>query len=205
MRSVGESAVVLHPLHGGRVYAVGEAPLSKQGAYLAAVMACGSGSMLSHRSAADLWGMRPSSAGMDVTVARGRHRVDGLRVHHSRALQPQDVTVRDGIPVTSVARTLLDLSAVIRRGDLEVAVDRAERLGLFDLNAVVDVLERAFSSEPRAAKGRELSEARSRPTGSAPRSSSRSNNNPRGRRALADPAPRRPGRRLRIPPHSPRP
>jgi hypothetical protein len=80
---------------------------------------------------------------MDVTVARGRHRVDGLRVHRSRALQPQDVTVRDGIPVTSVARTLLDLSAVVRRGDLEVAVDRAERLGLFDLNAVVDVLERA--------------------------------------------------------------
>jgi hypothetical protein len=51
--------------------------------------------------------------------------------------------VRDGIPVTSVARTLLDLSAVVRPSDLAVALDRAERLGIFDLNAVVDVLDRA--------------------------------------------------------------
>ena len=51
--------------------------------------------------------------------------------------------MRDGIPVTSVARTLLDLSAVLRGPDLAVAIDRAERLGLFDLDAVVDVLDRA--------------------------------------------------------------
>jgi hypothetical protein len=58
-------------------------------------------------------------------------------------LDPQDFTTKDGIPVTSVARTLLDLSAVVPRSDLEVAVDRAERRNLFDLHAVVDVLERA--------------------------------------------------------------
>jgi very-short-patch-repair endonuclease len=58
-------------------------------------------------------------------------------------LHPQDFTVLDGIPVTSVARTLLDLAAILRPPDLEVAIDRAERSGLFDLNAVVDVLERA--------------------------------------------------------------
>ena len=58
-------------------------------------------------------------------------------------LDPQDFTVLDGIPVTSVARTLLDLASVLRPPDLEVAIDRAERSGLFDLNAVVDVLDRA--------------------------------------------------------------
>jgi hypothetical protein len=136
-------AGTLHQLHGGRVYAVGLNRLSKSGAYLAAVMAVGRGAVLSHRSAADLWGLRPSSSGTDVTVPRGRHRVDGLRVHHSRALEPHDCAVKDGIPVTSVARTLLDLSAVVRPSDLEVAIDRAERLGLLDLTAVVEVLQRA--------------------------------------------------------------
>jgi len=56
---------------------------------------------------------------------------------------PQDFTVVDGIPVTSVARTLLDLSAVVRPNDLELAIDRAERSGLLDLTAVVEVLDRA--------------------------------------------------------------
>jgi hypothetical protein len=67
--------------------------------------------------------------------------------------------VKDGIPVTSVARTLLDLSAVVRPSDLEVAIDRAERLGLLDVTAVVEVLQRATGR-----KGQELSAARSRPT-----------------------------------------
>jgi very-short-patch-repair endonuclease len=58
-------------------------------------------------------------------------------------IDPGDFTVADGIPVTSVARTLLDLGAVIRPPDLAVAIDRAERLGLCDLDAVVDVLDRA--------------------------------------------------------------
>jgi hypothetical protein len=58
-------------------------------------------------------------------------------------LAPQDFTVNDGIPVTSVARTLLDLSAVLKAPDLATAVDRAERSRIFDLSAVVDVLGRA--------------------------------------------------------------
>jgi hypothetical protein len=111
--------------------------------YLAAVMACGSEAVLSHRSAADLWGLRPSSGSIEVTVVRGRHGVPGVRVHRTRLLEERDTTVQDGIPTTSVARTLLDLSAVVRPPDLEVAVDRAERLGLFDLTELVDVLDRA--------------------------------------------------------------
>ena len=69
--------------------------------------------------------------------------VPGVLVHRSRMLEPRDLTVRDGIPVTSVARTLLDLSAVVPTPELLNAIDRAERLGLFDLTAVIDVLERA--------------------------------------------------------------
>jgi hypothetical protein len=106
-------------------------------------MACGAGAVLSHRSAADLWGLRPSSTRIEVTVPRGRHGVAGLRVHHTRALDLEDITVKDGIPVTTVARTLLDLASDLNPADLEVAIDRAERLGLFDLTAVVDVLNRA--------------------------------------------------------------
>jgi peroxiredoxin/very-short-patch-repair endonuclease len=80
---------------------------------------------------------------VEVTVPRVSRRTPGVQVHRTRALGPQDVAFRAGIPVTSVARTLLDLSAVVRPSDLEVAIDRAERLGLFDLTAVVDVLQRA--------------------------------------------------------------
>jgi hypothetical protein len=58
-------------------------------------------------------------------------------------LASQDFTVNDGIPVTSVARTLLDLGGLVREHELEVAIDRAERARIFDLTAIVDVLERA--------------------------------------------------------------
>jgi very-short-patch-repair endonuclease len=106
-------------------------------------MACGSGSILSHRSAAALWGLRPNSGWLDVTTTRGTKGVPGIQVHRTRMLAPQDFTIHEAIPVTSVARTLLDLSAVVRPQELEKAVDRAERLRLFDLKAVNDVLERA--------------------------------------------------------------
>jgi len=133
----------LHPLHGGRAYAVGRNPLSTKGRYLAAVMACGSGTGLGFRAAADLWGIRPASCPSEVVVPEVCRDVPGLRIHRTRMLAPQDFTVLDGIPVTSVARTILDLAAVLRPADLEVVIDRAERTGLFDLNAVVEVLTRA--------------------------------------------------------------
>jgi very-short-patch-repair endonuclease len=133
----------LHPLHDGRVYAVGLDPLSVSGTYLAAVMACGAGAMLSHRSAAALWGLRPNSRWLEVTTIRWPKRIPGVMLHRTRRLAPQDFTVHDAIPVTSVARTLLDLSAVVRPQELATAIDRAERLGLFDLTAITDLLERA--------------------------------------------------------------
>jgi hypothetical protein len=122
---------------------VGVKTLPPRGRYLAAVLACGTGAFLSHRAGAAVWQVRPNAALVEVTVPRQRSGPPGVRVHRTRMLDPQDFTIHDGIPVTSVARTLLDLAAVVRPSDLEVAVDRAERLGLFDLTALTDVLERA--------------------------------------------------------------
>jgi very-short-patch-repair endonuclease len=78
-----------------------------------------------------------------VTVPAVSREIPGIRVHRTRMLDPQDFTVLHGIPVTSVARTLLDLAAILRPPDLEVVIDRAERANQFDLNAVVDLLNRA--------------------------------------------------------------
>jgi putative AbiEi antitoxin of type IV toxin-antitoxin system len=87
-----------------------------QGRWLAAVLACGPGAVLSHRDAAALWELRQSqSAFIDVTVPsrNGRRAQRGICVHRTGRLRPDEVTVRHGIPVTTVARTLLDLADVL--------------------------------------------------------------------------------------------
>jgi hypothetical protein len=125
------------------VYAVGHARLSREGRWMAAVLAAGHCAVLSHASAASLWEMRRgSSPAIDVTVPTraGRRPRHGLRIHRSGRLRPDDVTTHDAIPVTTPARTLLDIAEQIPRGSLERAVDRADALGLFDLIAVRDVL-----------------------------------------------------------------
>ena len=104
---------------------------------MAAALACGPGALISHQSAAVLWGLLSSSrATVDVTVPTGsRGRRSGLIVHRTRRLAPEDRAVVDGIPVTSVARTLGDLAEAAPRR-LARAVEEAERLRLFDLGAV---------------------------------------------------------------------
>jgi very-short-patch-repair endonuclease len=130
-------------LHRG-VYAVGHAQLRREGRWLAAVLAAGRGAVLSHRTAAALYGIRPlRSRVVDVSTPRQR-RVDGVRAH--RAMLPvEDVTTRDGIPVTTVARTLVDLAGIVARYDLGKAVTEAERIGLLDLAAI----ERVTASTAR--------------------------------------------------------
>ena len=136
-------AGLLHPVHRG-VYAVGRPDLSLRGRYVAAALASGPGAALSHRSAAHLWGLRSNAAGrLEVTIGWNQTGPTGVRTYRTRMLDPRDLTVIDGTPVTTVARTLLDLAAILRPPDLEVVIDRAERANLFDLNAVVDVLQRA--------------------------------------------------------------
>jgi very-short-patch-repair endonuclease len=133
----------LHRIHQG-VYAVGHSDLTGRGRWMAAVLACGEGALLSHRSAAALWELLPTTAaGIDVTGARTIHRQRRICVHRPRRFDSSDRTIRDGIPVTTVARTLLDLAEAVSRPPLERAFEAAERLALLDLRAVEGVLDRA--------------------------------------------------------------
>lgn len=111
---------------------------------MAAVLACGPGAVLSHQSAARHWGILPGSGTRaHVTVAaRGRPRRAGIALHQVRHLAPEDRTVRDGIPLTSLARTLLDLAEVMPN-QLARAYEAAERLLLLDLAALDKLCDRS--------------------------------------------------------------
>lgn len=108
---------------------------------MAAVLAGGSGAALSHLSAAGLFGLGGGGVVVDVSV-RGRKGVrPGIRFH--RAPLPVDETfTRDGIAVTTVARTLFDLASVLRRDRLEQAMSRAEARGFADSPSLPDLMER---------------------------------------------------------------
>ena len=126
------------------MYAYGHDRLTQQGYWLAAVLACGPGAALSHRSGAALWEMRRGGVGViDVTVPSraGRIRRKGIRIHRSGRLAAEEVTDKDGIPVTTVARTLLDLADVLDLQALRRAVTEAEYRNLFDLTALIAVVE----------------------------------------------------------------
>jgi len=128
----------LHGVHRG-VYAVGHARPSGKGRYLAAVLACGANAALSHGSAADLWDLRGSSASsvhVTVATAAGRELREGIVIHRARGLRGGELTVHDGIPVTTVARTLLDIAGDLAPRRLERAVEQSVILRLFDLDAV---------------------------------------------------------------------
>ena len=134
----------LHRVHRG-VYAVGHRRLTGRGRSMAAVLAYGSNAVLSHRSAAGLWGLRANSGAkteISLPLQSARSR-PGIVAHATPSLRPQDTTTRDAIPTTTVARTLLDLADVVPRRQLERAVEEAEVLRLFDLRAVDDVLAQA--------------------------------------------------------------
>lgn len=141
----------IHRLHRG-VYAVGHAHLGREGRYLAAVLACGPRAVLSYRSAAVWWGlMQYAGAWVDVTSPHGRHAVSGVTRHQARSLAAHDTTTHEGMPITSVARTLLDVAATATRHHLERAVAQAERLQLYDGRAIADVLARTNGHRGRKA------------------------------------------------------
>lgn len=109
---------------------------------MAAVLACGKGAALSHRSAAALWGIRPTArARIEVTVGGPRSSRPEIEIH-SAALAPDELAIVDGIPLTTVPRTLLDLAAVVGRAELERAVNQAEVLRLGDALALEDLVSR---------------------------------------------------------------
>jgi very-short-patch-repair endonuclease len=127
-----ERAGRLHRVHRG-VYAVGHPRLGNEGEWLAAVLACGEGAVLSHRSAAELWGfLALRRARPDVTVqgSGGRGRA-GIRVHRS-VLAESERARRLGIPVTSPQRTLADLRRTCSSTEVMRATRQAEYLGLVE-------------------------------------------------------------------------
>jgi very-short-patch-repair endonuclease len=134
----------LYRIHRG-VYAVGHSRLTGYGHTMAAVLAYGPRAVASHRTAGGLQGLRgDNSPKTDISLplksARSR---PGIHAHAMPSLRPADVTKRHGIPCTTVARTLLDLADVVPRRQLERALEQAEMLRVFDLDAIEDVLAQA--------------------------------------------------------------
>ena len=120
---------------------------------MAAVLACGEGAVLSHTSAAALWGLRPSASSMiDVTVPGrgGRRPQAGIRLHRS-SLTEADVTTRDRIPTTTPARTLLDAAGVFPAAGLRRAVAQAQALGVFDFRSFTAVVRGHPNAKGRGA------------------------------------------------------
>lgn len=134
----------LRRLHPG-VYCLAGSVLSHRGRWLAAVLAAGCGAALSHLDAAALWRLIPPSADGPVHVSvpsvGGRRRRQGIVVHRCRTLPADELTAHDSIPVTTAARTVLDLATLVSRRRLERAIDEAEYLRLCtaeDLRALAE-------------------------------------------------------------------
>jgi very-short-patch-repair endonuclease len=137
------------------VYALGHRELRREGLVLAEVLAVGDEAFASHRTAAALWGLRPWGGSFVEITKRGRggvRRRRGRFVHCTLDLPPSEVTSERRIPATTVARTLLDLAAVVPPHHLRRSVERAEQAELFDLAAVDAVLD----AHPRRAGHRAL-------------------------------------------------
>jgi very-short-patch-repair endonuclease len=116
----------LHPLHRG-VYAVGHQVVSQHGRWMAATLS--TGGVLSHRSAGALWGLRPWSGRIEITTRWTRAKRQGLLLHRA-VLAEDEITIEHGIPVTTPARTQLDLAGVLQRHQLQQVINEAERLRL---------------------------------------------------------------------------
>jgi hypothetical protein len=134
----------LHRIHHTVYSLVPKELLKREGLYMAAVLACGEGAVLSHRSAAALLELRDwGHTKIEVTVPRrSARRHDGIKVHRSTTLIDEDVTELNNIPCTTVHRTLFDLAEVVTQRQLERSFDQAEISERLDLNAINDQLKR---------------------------------------------------------------
>lgn len=133
----------LHRIHQG-VYGVGHRKLTREGHRMAAVLAYGPQAVLSHWSAAAHWGIGAARVKYDVTTPQSRRSRKMIRTHTAR-LDPEDRTVHDGIPITSVERTIIDLAA-LTKDRLTYLIEEADRKHRLDVAA----LDRALARRPRA-------------------------------------------------------
>jgi very-short-patch-repair endonuclease len=134
----------LHRLHRA-VYAVGHESIGRHGELLAAVLACGESSVISHGTAAELWSLRdqaPTLIDMIVPCETGR-KLDGIRARRCRFPTREEVAIHEGIPCTTPARTLVDLAGVLGWGSMRRTVERATVLGLLDIAALDAAIHRA--------------------------------------------------------------
>jgi very-short-patch-repair endonuclease len=136
------------------IYAVGRPRVSREGRWMAAVLACGPGAALSHRSAAALWGFDKEHPDyIDVAVRRSSEaRLPGIRCHRRPALPPAAITACRGIPLTQPVQTFLDLATVTGPRDLERAINEADKRDVIDAEA----LRRAFDDHAGEAGVRPL-------------------------------------------------
>jgi hypothetical protein len=127
------------------VYAVGHSRISQRGRWWAAVLAYGPDALLSHRTAGVLWGIQRLRSGpVHVTAGCGRQgirRREGIWIHRCK-LAPEDRTIRDGLPVTTVARTLFDFAEITPFETLKRAAEEADRLKRLRLRELEAVCER---------------------------------------------------------------
>jgi very-short-patch-repair endonuclease len=131
----------LNPLYPG-VYSVGHRLVSREGRWMAAVLASEPNAVLSHWSAAALWMIRPNSRSIiDVTTSQKSRSWKGIRRHHS-SLPADEITVEEGIPVTSVPRTIFDLAATEPEDVVENLLREAEFRELWDRLSLRDLVER---------------------------------------------------------------
>ncbi len=133
------------------VYAVGWPRLTSERRWMAAVLACGDDAMLSHHSAAAFWKIGTEKRGVvDVSVTRRCElKRPGLRVRGRPALAANDITSREGIPVTSPAQTLVDIAAELDALRVERAVNEADKRDLIDPETLRSALDR-HTGEPGA-------------------------------------------------------
>lgn len=121
----------LHPIHRG-VYAVGRPAVTPYGRWMAAVLACGDGAVLSHSSAAALWriGLEQRSV-IELSLPSQSHReVPELLIHRRSTLRPRDVTAEYGIPVTTPIQTLIDMALRLDRPGVERMINEADKYNL---------------------------------------------------------------------------
>lgn len=130
----------LHRVYPG-VYSVGHRVVSREGRWMAAVLACGAGAVLSHRSAAAAWGIATFSGASEVTAPR-KTRSRGAIRRHRALLPPDEITAVEGIPVTSVNRTLFDYAGISPVDRLEAAIRQAEFRRLWDHLSLPSLLAR---------------------------------------------------------------
>jgi very-short-patch-repair endonuclease len=132
----------LHRIHRG-VFAVGTPQIDQHGRWMAAVLACGPDARLSHQSAAELWEIcRLRYGPVEVSVPfADKHRARGVLVHRRRVLASNELRLRDRIPLTSPACTLVDLATRLSAAALERAVNEADKRDLIDAERLREAIE----------------------------------------------------------------